>query len=53
MSLDGKRVLNLTYSPNLGMNAFELDVSTLKTGIYILQIQTGNGIQTKRISVIH
>jgi len=53
VSLDGKRVLNLTYSPNLGMNALELDVSTLKTGIYILQIQTGNGIQTKRISVIH
>jgi hypothetical protein len=53
MSLDGKCILNLKHSSNLGMNTLELDVSSLKTGIYILQIQTGNGIRTKRISVIH
>ncbi|WP_107040204.1 Omp28-related outer membrane protein [Brumimicrobium mesophilum] len=35
-----------------GVQSTQLDVSSLESGIYIVRVQTANGEQTKRISVI-
>lgn len=50
---DGKQVYHETFDSNAGINAIQLDVSSLKTGIYILRITNDSEVRTKRISVMH
>jgi hypothetical protein len=47
ISPDGKEVVNGEFIP--GQTA-KLDLETLKAGLYLLRIKTGNGVRTLRLA---
>jgi len=52
MNTVGQTVTSNNLGSVSGVQTTQLDVSSLESGIYIVRVQTANGEQTKRISVI-
>lgn len=49
--LSGRQIISKRVSANKGQNQFQLNVSGLITGTYMLQIQTDNSIITRKFQV--
>lgn len=47
----GQVVKQSIYKTQFGKNVFELDLTTLKTGIYFVNVKTGNNTSTKKLVV--
>lgn len=52
MNTVGQTVVSNNLGSVSGVQSTQLDVSSLESGMYIVRVQTANGEQTKRISVI-
>lgn len=48
----GKEVLNYHYIGNIGEQLFDIDASSLSTGIYFCTLKVGNEIETVKVLVI-
>ena len=54
IDITGKKILEIPTgrtSPATGTNRVNINVSSLKTGVYFIRVRVGNEIQTKRVQV--
>ena len=50
-SLDGRLVLEKPQLPLADLNAYELDLSSLRAGIYVLSVSTSEGVFAQKLVV--
>ena len=51
LDLNGKLIFQNNFNISNGMNNLELDVSTLKSGVYLINFNTNNKVITKKITI--